>query len=104
MTLWQFKVFLTVAEIGSFTQAGKALHINQSSVTAVIRSLARELEVKLFEKVGARAHLTRAGEELIPLAENLLDKAAGIKQRMTEVDGLQKGTIVVGGARVPAAT
>ncbi|HEY2987629.1 MAG TPA: LysR family transcriptional regulator [Candidatus Binatia bacterium] len=104
MTLWQFKVFLTVAKIGSFTQAGKALNVNQSSVTAVIRSLARELEVKLFEKVGVRAHLTRAGEELVPLARDLLDKAAGIKERMVEVDGLHKGSIAVGGAGVAAAT
>lgn len=103
MTLWQLKVFLTVAKIGSFTQAGKVLRIRQPSVTAVVRSLARELGTELFDKLGVKAHLTTAGKELIPLARELLDKAERIKDRMAEVGGLRKGSIAVGGSAIAAA-
>ena len=48
MTLWQLKAFATVAKEGSFTKAGKVLHITQPSVSSLVTDLQKELGVKLF--------------------------------------------------------
>ena len=46
MTLHQLKVFVTVAKLKSFTQAGEKLHIRQPSISGIVFALARELGLK----------------------------------------------------------
>jgi DNA-binding transcriptional LysR family regulator len=104
ITLHQLHVFTMVAKLGSFTDAGKALRIGQPSVTALVTSLSRELGVKLFEKFGAKSRLTTFGEEWLRLSEEILDKVAEARHRMTEVSGLKKGKILVGGSSSAASS
>ncbi len=100
MTLHQLKVFAAVAKLGSFTKAAKILRVSQPSVTLVVQGLGRELEVKLFEKLGNKIRLTAAGESLFHRAEDVLVKVEGIKEEMDEIKGLKKGKLRVGGAAI----
>ena len=43
---------LKVAELGSFTQAGKALNLTQPAISQHIHALEGELGAKLFERSG----------------------------------------------------
>jgi len=104
MTLHQLKVFATVAKLGSFTQAGRTLQIGQPSVTALVTSLSRELGVKLFEKFGVKSRLTTFGQEWLELSEEILGKVEEAKRRMTEVSGLKRGRILVGGSSSSASS
>lgn len=104
MTLHQLEVFAKVAKLRSFTQAGESLRIRQPSVTLLIKGLERELEVKLFEKLGNKVHLTGAGERLLQDAEEILAKVEGIKEGMDELKGLKKGRLTVGGSFTAAAS
>ncbi len=104
MTLYQLKVFATVAKLGSFTQAAEGLHVRQPSVSLLIKGLERELEIKLFEKLGNKIHLTVAGEKLLQHAEEILAKAERIKEEIDEIKGLKKGKISVGGSALAAAS
>ena len=104
MTLHQLRVFLKVADLRSFTQAAKALHISQPSVSALVQDLVRELRVKLFEKRGMKVVLTPAGNVLFGRAKEAFGILEGAKEEIGELEGLKKGKITVGGASVSAAT
>jgi DNA-binding transcriptional LysR family regulator len=104
MTLWQLKVFSTVAKTGSFTKAAKILQITQPSATTLVQTLSREVGVKLFEKLGAKTHITSAGEEALRYAHQILGKEEEFRERMEELNGLKKGRLSVGAAPIAAAS
>jgi len=104
MTFYQLKVFVTVAKLRNFTLAAQTLHVRQPSVSILMQGLQRELDVKLFERLGTKVHLTRAGEELVHRAERILAEVEGIKEGMDEIKGLKKGKLTVGGSAIAAAS
>jgi DNA-binding transcriptional LysR family regulator len=104
MTLHQLKVFVTVATSKSYTAASEKLRVRQPSVTLIIQSLQRELGVKLFDRLGHRVHLTRAGEELFHHAEEIVGKAEGIREELDKLQGRKTGNISVGGTAIAAAS
>lgn len=104
MTLHQLKVFATVAKLRNFTQAAETLDIRQPSVSLLVKGLERELQVKLFERLGNKVHLTTAGEALLHDVEAILSRVEGIKERMDEIRGLKKVRIRVGGSALAAAS
>jgi DNA-binding transcriptional LysR family regulator len=57
------RTFLTVAETGSFIDAGRKLNITQSTVSARIKQLEDLLGRPLFERSKTGAALTAAGEQ-----------------------------------------
>ena len=80
------------------------LRIGQSSITALVSSLSRELGVKLFEKFGVKSRLTNFGEEWFRLSGEILGKVDEARQRMAEVSGLKRGKILVGGSSSAASS
>ncbi|MBQ8892918.1 MAG: LysR family transcriptional regulator [Clostridia bacterium] len=72
MDLKYLHTFHTVVREGSFTKAAEKLNYTQSTITFQIGQLEQELSVRLFEKIGRRMVLTKAGERLLPLAEEVL--------------------------------
>jgi len=61
-----------VAEIGHFTRAAAALGYVQSTVTTHIQALEKELEVRLFDRLGKGVRLTEAGNRLLIYAQKIL--------------------------------
>jgi DNA-binding transcriptional LysR family regulator len=57
---------------GGFRKATEKLNYTQSTITFQISQMEQELSVRLFEKVGRRMALTKAGEWLIPYADEIL--------------------------------
>ena len=64
MDIRQLNTFRHVAEKLNFTRAAEQLHLAQSSVSAHIRELERELGVMLFDRIGKQVFLTDAGKKL----------------------------------------
>jgi DNA-binding transcriptional LysR family regulator len=102
MTLHQVKVFTTVAKLKSFTMAGEQLRVRQPSVSLLVQGLQKELGVKLFERLGNKVRLTRAGEELLRRSEDVLAKVEAIREAMEEFKGLRKGRISLGTSGIGA--
>lgn len=82
MELEQLRIFLAVAEQGSFTAAAKALFVSHSTTSRAVAALERELGTPLFLRQGRSVSLTAAGELLLPEAERLLAMAEAIKQKI----------------------
>src|SRR3954466_3144747 len=96
MELRHFEYFVAVAEERSFTKAAVRLHVVQSGVSAVIKSLERELGAPLLERTSKRVALTDAGEALLPRARAALDAAQAARDAVDEVRGGLRGTLRIG--------
>ncbi|PKN41416.1 MAG: LysR family transcriptional regulator [Deltaproteobacteria bacterium HGW-Deltaproteobacteria-18] len=75
MEFHQLTAFQAVARTGNLTRASEGLHLSQSALSTQIRNLEEELGVGLFTRQAKGMRLTRAGEALLPHAEEVLDKA-----------------------------
>ncbi|ODC02845.1 LysR family transcriptional regulator [Terasakiispira papahanaumokuakeensis] len=71
MQLKSLRIFREVARTRSFVAAAELLHTVQSNVTAHIKKLEEELDVKLIDRHGS-VRLTSAGRALIQYAESIL--------------------------------
>jgi DNA-binding transcriptional LysR family regulator len=88
--------FLAVAEEGSFTRAAARLHLVQSALSVSVRSLERELGVRLFDRNTHRVELTDTGRALVPAARRTLAAADAARDAVAAVQGGLRGTIRIG--------
>ncbi len=70
----QLRAFATLARTGSFTQTARELHLSQSAVSHSMKALEREVGCRLLDKLGKKAVLTQAGEQLLAHAERILSE------------------------------
>lgn len=68
MELRNLKTFIRTAELKNFTRAAESLGYAQSTVTAQVEALEKELGMPLFIRNGRRVVLSSAGEELLTYA------------------------------------
>jgi DNA-binding transcriptional LysR family regulator len=72
----QLRVFATVANIGSFTGAGKIVNLSQSAVSRQIGSLETDLGVMLFRRHASGIVLTEPGIELQKAVQEMSSRLA----------------------------
>ncbi len=75
MELEQLRIFLAVAESGSFTGAAKRLFVSHSTTSRAVAALERELGARLFSRARHAVTLTPAGAVLRERARALLAEA-----------------------------
>ncbi len=68
----QLRTFLAIAELGSFTKAGEAVHKTQSAVSMQMRRLEERLGKSIFIKDGRHSRLTEDGERLVEFARRMI--------------------------------
>ncbi len=90
------QVFLAVSEYGSFSEAGRRLHISQSAVSQTIENLEKRFGTQLYARQGRRVVLTEAGQVLKPTARELLAAASRLEETMTSLQGEVVGEMTVG--------
>lgn len=98
MELRELTAFREVARQSSFSQAAMRLGYVQSTVSAQVQSLERELGVRLFDRLARAVTLTAAGHALLPHAETLLDLSATARAAVATAvagEGELTGTIRV---------
>jgi LysR family transcriptional regulator, transcription activator of glutamate synthase operon len=96
MEFRQLTYFVAVAQKLNFSRAADELSITQPGVSQQIRALETELGVQLFDRVGRRVTLTRAGEVLLPHAFHLLAAAETARSEVRELSQLTRGTAGLG--------
>jgi len=72
----QLLAFVTTARTGSFTLAGKELHLSQSAVSHAVKALENEVGHRLLDREGKQLQITPAGEHLLHYAEKILAEMA----------------------------
>lgn len=96
MDIRQLQCFVSIAETGFFSEASRQLFITQSAVSQQIKQLEDELAVQLFVRQSHGAVLTESGQELLPLARNVLSGMRQCHDRMAELKGLLCGELNIG--------
>ena len=89
----QLRIFNTVAEVGSFTRAGKLLNLSQSAVSRQISALEATLKVSLFHRHAGGIALTEIGAELHAAAKDISDRLALIMARINEFRDKPEGPL-----------
>ena len=95
-TFRQLEIFHEVARRGSVTEAARALHLAQPTVSTQLARLQETLDEVLFEHVGRRLDLTQAGEILQRGCAELFDVLERIDSRLGALHGLTVGTLRLG--------
>ena len=72
MELTDFRVFLAVAEAGSFSRAASGLVLSQPSVSERVAGMERTVGTALFDRTSRGARLTARGEQLLPYARRCI--------------------------------
>jgi DNA-binding transcriptional LysR family regulator len=99
--LRHLEYFLAVVEEGSFTRAAARLYMVQSSLSAALLNLERELGTGLFIRGRRGAELTDAGQALVGPARTALVSVEDAKDAVAEVNGLLRGTVRIAVLGVP---
>jgi DNA-binding transcriptional LysR family regulator len=68
----QLRTFLAIAELGSFTKAGEAVHKTQSAVSMQMRRLEERVGQPIFIKDGRQSRLTEDGLRLVEFARRMI--------------------------------
>ncbi len=68
----QLRAFTILARTGSFTETARELHLSQSAVSHSMKALEGEAGCRLLDKMGKKAVLTQAGEQLLERATRIL--------------------------------
>ncbi len=96
----KLRIFHAVADAGSLTHAGEALHLSQSAVSRQIRSLEESLDTTLFHRHARGLILTEQGELLFDATSSMnrrLETAsARIRDSEDEVFGELRVTTTTG--------
>ena len=101
MDLRQLEVLRAVAESGSFTSAGRQLHLSQSAVSRQILLLEDELNEQLFLRIGRKIRITPVGATLLRLSQRVIDDIAETRAGILESQQNLNGSLrVVGGMTV----
>jgi len=99
--LWQLKVFCKVVDLGSFSKAGKAIHISQPTVSSHVKDLESHFGVQLLDRLARKTVPTKAGELLHGYARRLLSLYDEAETAMAEYQGIRRGTLHIGGSTIP---
>ena len=83
------RYFLAIVDSGSVTAASKELFVAQPSLSRQLRRFETSLGVQLFSRMDRRLVLTAAGRQFVPIARDLLARAA---QADTMATAISAGT------------
>lgn len=96
MTIRHLKIFITVAECGKMRKAAELLYISQPSVSQAIRELEEYYNVKLFERISQKLHITEEGTLLLSHAQHIVDSFENMELDMKNIGRSTK--IRIGGS------
>jgi DNA-binding transcriptional LysR family regulator len=90
------RAFLAVVDEGSFTGAGRRLHLSQQGLTDRIHRLEQHLGARLFTRTTRRVELSPVGAELLADARALVEEADGRWARMRARAARPPGQLTLG--------
>jgi DNA-binding transcriptional LysR family regulator len=96
MEFRQLEHFVAAADELQFTRAARRAHVTQSTLSASIRALERDLGVSLFLRTTRRVELTDAGRAFAADARRVLDVAAEARAAAHRQQGVLSGRLSIG--------
>ena len=102
-SLRQLRVFVTVAQARSFSQAGEIIGLSQSAVSHSVKELETQTGVKLLDRTTREEVLTEAGQQLAMRLERLLDELNSTLRDVGRLGQQLSGTVRVAASQTISA-
>ena len=83
MTLQQLQYAVTVASVGTITEAAERLYITQPSLTTAIRELEKEMNLTIFIRSNRGVVVSKEGEVFLGYARQILEQTELLKEKYT---------------------
>lgn len=96
MALDKHRVFVMVADNRSITKTAEKLNYTQSAISHIIKNLEDEIGVQLIIRSKYGIHLTPQGEDLLPIARQIVKHENIFDQQAAMLRSFKRGTIRVG--------
>ena len=96
MDLNRYKIFLTVADCGSFTAAAAQWNYTPSGIVHMINTLEQEFGFPLFIRTRRGVRLTADGEQLVTPLRDLVQCDDRLRQVCSKIQGVLTGTVRIG--------
>ena len=96
MNLHQLRLFLTVVERGSFSQASRELHISQSALSVQVKRLETDLGLKLLQRAYTGVVPTAAGQEVYELSQGIFEQIGATERRIQILRSGDAGSLQLG--------
>jgi len=97
-----FETFIAVAEGTSLVEAALSLHLTQPTITRQLQQLERHYEMPLFDRVGRRLVLNRAGEEVYAAAKRMVSLERKLQEDLNGLADPAVGTVRLGAGLTPS--
>jgi len=78
-TLRQLEIFVAISRTASVSRAAEVLSLSQSATSTALSELERQFDVQFFDRVGKSLRINETGQQLLPRAVELLDRAKEIE-------------------------
>ena len=95
LDLRQLISFREVVRTGSFTAAGRVLHMTQPAISLHIKSLEKHLESRLLLRASRGVELTETGRLLLEATERVLADLEDVTRQIAEIEAPERGTVVL---------
>jgi len=102
MQLDQLRTFLAVLRHGSFSRAGQALRIGQSTVSFHIAALESAAGARLLDRKGGHLRLTQSGVTLERYARRIIELRDEALERLSAEEAGQRGRLTLASSTIPA--
>lgn len=96
VSLRQLDVFVQIALHGSVRAAAERLHLTQPAASMALAEMERQLDAPVFDRERGRLRLNARGRELLPLAQELLERHAEFGRRATGKTTALAGDLHIG--------
>lgn len=91
-----FEVFVKVVEEQNFSNAAKQLHMSQPAVSQYIRSLEKEMGLRLLDRTNKYVRMNKAGEIVYHHAKEITELYGKMKRLVEDLSSEAVGKISVG--------
>lgn len=96
MELRHLEYFMMMHQELHFTKAAERLNISQPTLSQQIRILESEVGAPLFDRIGKKVFVTKAGELLYYHCLKIFSELKQAHTAIGELEGLQRGSLAVG--------
>lgn len=95
MELNHLLYFKKIAELNHMTMASESLHVAQPALSRTISILEKELEVKLFDRVGKNIVLNENGRILLKYTDRILTSLEDAKKELSDINKKAVNTVTI---------
>lgn len=78
-SLRQLEIFVAISRTASVSRAAEVLALSQSATSTALSELEKQFDLQLFDRVGKSLRINETGQQLLPRAVELLDRAKEIE-------------------------